>query len=123
MSFVEAAIGSRYTYQTVIWLKRRCPGVQFVWIMGADNLASFHNWQRWRDIASLVPIVVVDRPGSTLRAVRSRAGQALARWRLDETDARLVARRQPPVLIFLHGPRSGTSSTALRRAGQGLQRH
>jgi nicotinate-nucleotide adenylyltransferase len=123
ITFIEAAIGSRYTYQTVSWLKRRCPGVQFVWIMGADNLAGFHFWQRWRDIADLVPIAVVDRPGSTLRAVRSRAGQALWRWRLDESDARLLARRPPPALVFLHGPRSHISSTALRREGLGLKRH
>jgi nicotinate-nucleotide adenylyltransferase len=123
ITFIETAIGSRYTYQTVSWLMRRCPGVHFVWIMGADNLAGFHFWQRWRDIAALVPIAVVDRPGSTLRAVRSRAGQALGRWRLDEADARLIASRRPPALVFLHGPRSHISSTALRRDGHGLKRH
>ena len=26
---------------------RRRPGVRFVWIMGADNLAGFHHWQGW----------------------------------------------------------------------------
>ena len=112
---IEAQIGSRFTYDTLRWLKRRAPGVHFVWIMGADNLRQFHLWRHWRAIADLAPIVVVDRPGSTLKAISSPAGAALARWRIPERDATRFATMQPPALLFLHGPRSGLSSTALRR--------
>jgi nicotinate-nucleotide adenylyltransferase len=112
----EAEIGSRYTYQTIAWLSRRAPGVRFVWIMGADNLGQFHLWRRWREIADLAPIVVVDRPGSTLRALAGRAGGALGRYRRPEAMAARFARLPPPALLFLHGPRSDLSSTALRRA-------
>jgi nicotinate-nucleotide adenylyltransferase len=111
---IEARIGSRYTYETLAWLKRRAPGVHFVWIMGADNLQQFHRWRHWRAIADLVPIVVVDRPGSTLRAISSRAGAALARWRAPERDAGRFAAMRPPALLFLHGRRSDLSSTAIR---------
>ena len=51
---IEAQIGSRFTYDTLLWLKRRAPGVHFVWIMGADNLRQFHLWRHWRSIADLV---------------------------------------------------------------------
>src|SRR6202049_1548159 len=62
---LEAELGTAYTYETVSYLLRRCPGVHFVWIMGADNLRSFHRWQRWRGLAQLVPIAIVDRlPGA-----------------------------------------------------------
>ena len=115
---IETLIGTRYTYETIAYLKRRCPGVYFVWIMGADNLASFHHWRRWRDIAALVPIAVIDRPGSTLKALHSPAGLALAPYRRDETDSLLLARAAPPAFIFLHGPRSALSSTALRETAQ-----
>ena len=64
----EAELGTHYTYETIAYLVRRCPRVRFVWIMGADNLRSFHRWQRWRDIAALVPIAVVDRLGPSLYA-------------------------------------------------------
>jgi nicotinate-nucleotide adenylyltransferase len=110
----EAAIGTRYTFDTVSWLRNRCPGVEFVWIMGADNLASFHRWQRWRDIADLVSIAVVDRPGATLKAMNARGGAYLSRHRLDEREGKLLAKRSPPAFIFLHGPRSEMSSTELR---------
>ena len=111
----EAEIGSRHTYKTLRYLRRRAPGVRFVWIIGADNLADFHRWRRWREVADLAPILVVDRPGSTLRALSSRAAQALRRWRRPERDARRFASLAPPALLFLHGPRSGLSSTSLRR--------
>jgi len=112
----EAEIGARYTYETIAWLRRRAPGAHFVWIMGADNLSKFHLWRHWRGIADLVPILVVDRPGSTLRALAGRAGVVLARWRRPESEAARFARLPPPAFMFLHGPRSGASSTALRHA-------
>jgi nicotinate-nucleotide adenylyltransferase len=112
---IEAAIGTRYTYATLAYLVRRCPGVAFVWVMGADNLTGFHRWQKWREIAATVPIAIIDRPGSTLRAAHSRAGLYLAPWRLREHDGRLLATSEPPAFVFLHGPRSDLSSTLLRR--------
>ena len=113
---VEAQIGTRYTYDTVAYLLRRCPGVHFVWIMGADNLRSFHRWQKWRGIARLVPIAVVDRLGPSLYASASAAGQALARARIPETAAQSLADRKPPAWVYLHGLKSPLSSTALRAA-------
>jgi nicotinate-nucleotide adenylyltransferase len=110
----EAAIGAAYTYQTIIYLKRRCPGVHFVWIMGADNFRVFDRWQRWRDIARLVPIAIIDRPGSTLTALHGRAAETLAPYRLNETGGACLATAAPPAFMFLHGPRSPMSSTALR---------
>ena len=117
VSDIEAQIGSRFTYDTLVWLKRRAPDVHFVWIMGADNLRQFHRWRHWRAIAALVPIVVVDRPGSTLSATSGRAGEALAPWRVPEREAARFAAMRPPALLFLHGRRSKLSSTALRRTG------
>ncbi|QXX74937.1 Nicotinate-nucleotide adenylyltransferase [Methylovirgula sp. HY1] len=117
VSGIEATIGTRYTYETIAYLTQRCPGVHFVWIMGADNLAGFHRWKRWRDIATLVPIAVVDRPGSTWSAIHSPAGALLSRYRFEESSGRAFALARPPAFIFLHGPRSPLSSTALRAKG------
>ena len=64
----EADLGVRYSYQSVEYLARRLPTVRFVWIMGADNLARFDRWQRWRAIADLMPMAVVDRMGESLAA-------------------------------------------------------
>jgi nicotinate-nucleotide adenylyltransferase len=117
---IEARIGARYTYDTILWLIRRCPGVRFVWIMGADNLASFHHWQHWRDIAALVPIAVIGRPGSMTRGPLGKAARVLAGARIAESAARVLPGLAPPAWTFLHAPLDATSSTALREAGQGL---
>jgi nicotinate-nucleotide adenylyltransferase len=114
VSGLEAIINTRYTYDTIRFLITRCPGVNFVWIMGADNLRSFHRWQKWREIASVVPIVVVDRLGPSLYAAAGPAGQALGRFRIPEGAVKGLPLRQPPAWSFLHGLKSPLSSTALR---------
>jgi nicotinate-nucleotide adenylyltransferase len=111
---LESVIKTRYTFDTISWLLSRCPGVRFVWIMGADNLRSFHRWQKWRKIAELVPIVVIDRLGPSLYAAASPAGHALARVRIPEHAASSLPDRKAPVWAFLHGLKSPLSSTALR---------
>ena len=112
---LEARLGTRYTHDTVEALVRRFPRVRFVWLMGADNLVSFHRWQRWRDLARLVPIAVVDRAGSTFQAMGAPAAHALGRWRLDEADAPQLAGRRAPAWVYLHGLKSPLSSTQLRK--------
>jgi nicotinate-nucleotide adenylyltransferase len=120
---LEAAIGVRYSYDAIRYLVMRCPGVHFVWIMGADNLRSFHRWNNWRGIACLVPIAVVDRLGPSLYASASAAGQALGFARLPETGAATLPLRRPPAWIFLHGLKSPLSSTALRAKRQSQSDH
>jgi nicotinate-nucleotide adenylyltransferase len=112
---MEADVGTSRTRDTLRYLKRRCPVARFVWMMGADNLASFDRWHAWQEIAAMVPIAVIDRPGNTLNAVAGRAAAWLAPYRIDESDAATLADRDPPAWIFLHGQRSPLSSTELRR--------
>ena len=76
---IEAVINTRYTYDTIRWLKARCPGVRFVWIMGADNLRSFHRWQKWRGIAQLVPFVVIDRLAQPVSLSAMHASPSMTR--------------------------------------------
>lgn len=113
---LEAVIRTRYTYDTVRYLTARFPQVRFVWIMGADNLRSFHRWQNWRGITDLVPIVVVDRLGPSLYAPGSVAGRALSMYQIPEAKAASLPYRKPPAWIYLHGLKSPLSSTALRAA-------
>lgn len=108
----------RYTADTLALVKARNPGVDFVWIMGADNLKDFHRWQRWRQIAMTFPIAVIDRPGSTLSFLSSVVAKTFDYARVDEGDAPRLARMKAPAWTFIHGPRSSLSSTALRKAAQ-----
>ena len=114
ISGFEAQLGIRYTYQTIAYLRARCPGVRFVWIMGADNLRGFHRWRRWKEIARRVAMVIVDRVGPSLYASAGIAGCTLAWARIPEGAAISLPGRKPPCWVFLHGLKSALSSTALR---------
>jgi nicotinate-nucleotide adenylyltransferase len=122
VSGLEAVIKTRYTYDTIAYLAARCPGVRFVWIMGADNLRSFHRWQNWRGIAETVRIAIVDRLGPSLYATQGVAAQALWRSRIKEDWARSLPDRTPPAWVYLHGLKSPLSSTALRALRMGKRR-
>jgi nicotinate-nucleotide adenylyltransferase len=114
VSCLESVIGTRYTFDTISYLRRRAGGLRFVWIMGADNLAQFHRWQNWRRIAAEVPMAVIDRPPQSFRALAAPAAQALARYRLPESQAASLAVRHPPAWVFLTGMKLNLSSTGLR---------
>ena len=106
--------GTPYTIDLVVGLKRRFPEVNFVWLMGADNLAQFHRWRSWDKIFARLPIAVLDRPGFRLKARAGMAAQRFAPYRVDESDARGLARLEPPAWTILTHRLSGLSSTALR---------
>jgi nicotinate-nucleotide adenylyltransferase len=110
----EAAHNVRYTADTLALVRARNPGVDFVWVMGADGLRDFHRWQRWRQIATTFPIAVIDRPGSTLSFLSSMVAKTFDYARVDEIDAPRLARMKAPAWTFIHGPRSLLSSTAIR---------
>lgn len=114
ISCLESVIGTRYTVDTISYLRRRASGLRFVWIMGADNLAQFHRWQNWRRIASEMPIAVIDRPPQSFRALAAPAAQALARYRLPENRAARLADQPAPAWVFLTGMKLNLSSTGLR---------
>ena len=55
--------GPTYTLETLNALPQ---GPDYVWILGADQLANFCTWRQWSDIAARVQLVVAQRPGSPL---------------------------------------------------------
>jgi len=110
----EAAYGFTYSWQTIRFLTQTLRDRRFVWIMGADNMIDFHRWERWRDIAAMVPMAVYVRPGAAHRAPVARAAVSLARYRIDEGDAGRLASLPPPAWVYLHGLMSPLSSSAIR---------
>lgn len=114
---IEARLGTRTTAATLAALKRRYPGVRFVWLMGADNLAGFHRWDRWPEIMAAVPVGVLARPGDQLRAGLSPAARRFARWRVPQAEAASLPLRQPPAWTLVSGRMLDLSSSELRALG------
>ncbi len=85
--------------------------------MGADNLTSFHKWERWREIANMMPMAVYVRPGDARQAPFSKTAIALSGRRIDESDAHRLADLQAPAWVYMHGIMSDLSSTQIRNGG------
>ncbi len=116
VSAIERELGTVYTVETLRALIRRYPQRQFLWLMGADNLAQFHRWRDWRKIAAMVPIAVVTRPGYHGRALTAPAMGWLRRFVRPAADFRNWTRWRLPALVLLRVPPDRTSATAIRAA-------
>jgi nicotinate-nucleotide adenylyltransferase len=113
---IERELGSPYTIDTLVELRRRYPNRRFVWIMGGDNLVQFDRWRDWRKIAQTVPIAVVSRPGYDGAAHAARAMGWLRRFVRPAAGARNWTEWSTPALVFLRLPLDPTSATGLRAA-------
>lgn len=111
---LEERTGTRYAVDTVGWLKRHQPSRRFVWLMGADNLAQFHRWRRWRELARLVPIAVFARPHYVGAGYIAPAMGWLRRFRRRGSRARYWADWELPAIVILHIPLDPTSATSIR---------
>lgn len=118
VSDLETKLGSAYTIDTIRALKARFPGVKFVWIMGADSLASFHRWKGWTQIMREVPVAVVSRPWISLKSRFSPAARRFAHFRRPSHQAAGLPGSKPPAWVFLRGPLNFQSSTNLRERMQ-----
>ncbi len=115
---VEARLGARYTADTLRALRARYPGVRFVWLMGSDNLATFHRWDNWQEIAQTTPLAVLARPHAQLRAGLSPTARRFAAARLPAEAAPALPLRPAPAWVMLTGPMSDLSSTRIRARGE-----
>jgi nicotinate-nucleotide adenylyltransferase len=104
---------TRYSYDTLRLLHRLAPGLRFVWLMGADNLAGFHRWQRWAELAGETPLAVCDRAPFSHHSLRGVAGTRLAKRRCHRPAS--LATSTPPAWAFLHFRRHPLSATELRK--------
>ncbi len=115
---IEARLGTVYTADTVLALRRRFPGLCFVWLMGADNLIQIDLWKGWQRIFNAVPVAVFARPSYCFRALAAKAAHRFAGARIPEGEAQTLARRRPPAWVFVHGRLNPLSASAIR-AGRG----
>jgi nicotinate-nucleotide adenylyltransferase len=114
VSDFERKSGTRYTVDTLRALLEACPDHRFIWLMGADALVDFDRWKDWRDIAEMVPIAVLPRPGYDDAARAARAMGWLRSFVRPRSQAIQWAEWSPPAILFLRLPTDPTSATALR---------
>lgn len=114
---IEARLGTRFTAETLGGIFALYPGVRFTWLMGADNLADFHLWERWQEIMQALPVGVIARPGERVAARTSPAARRFRAARLPVEAARLLPRATAPAWCLVNVPMLDTSSSAIRARG------
>ncbi len=111
---IETHLGTRYTVDTIAALHRIFPENRFVWLMGADNLKQFAEWQGWRDLMESVPVAVFDRAPYSSEALAAKAARAYATKRLKRANARHLVEYDAPAWIYFNTPRHPASATDIR---------
>jgi nicotinate-nucleotide adenylyltransferase len=114
VSDFEARAGTRYTVDTLHLLLNRYPRDRFIWLMGEDIVAEFHQWKDWRALARMVPIAVMSRPGYDDEARAARAMGWLRRFVRPASQAIRWTEWSAPAISFLRLPPDRTSATRLR---------
>ena len=114
ISDIELGMKTPFSSDIICALYHRYPGARFVWLMGADNLISFHRWQNWSWIMENIPIGVLPRPGKQIRAGLSLAARRYQRYRLKTHEAKFLSRRRAPAWLLLTGSMIDISSTNIR---------
>ena len=113
ISDMEARTGTTRTVELVRDLQQRHSGVHFVWIMGADGLAGFHQWHAWREIADRVPLCIIARPGSGFKARLGPAARQMRARRVAESGAHALLSR-PSGWTYLTEPLHPHASRLMR---------
>lgn len=111
---IETALGTQYTADTIAALQRHFPRLDFVWLMGADNLRQIARWDRWQGIFRSVPIAVFDRPAYSLSALNAKAAQRFAASRVAAEAAAGLVGRRPPAWTFIRCRLHPASATQIR---------
>ena len=114
VSEYEATAGTRYTVDTIAALLKRWPNDEFIWLMGEDIVAQFHQWKDWRRLARMLPIALISRPGYGDDARAARAMGWLRQFVRPSAMAAEWTNWSAPAITFLRLPPDPTSATRLR---------
>ena len=111
---LEFQLNTRYTYETILEVKRLYIGVSFVWLMGSDNLETFNLWKNWKVIVDEVPIGIINRPGKNYFTRKNIMTESCKAYKLPTFFRKLLAFQKPPAWCFISAPLNSTSSTQIR---------
>jgi len=114
VSDFEVEAGTRYTVDTIRKLQEHYPHDRFIWLMGEDTVAQFHQWKDWRKLAESLPIAVIHRPGYDHEAHAARAMGWLRRFVRPSSQAKEWTEWSAPAILLLRLTPDPTSATGLR---------
>ena len=112
---IEKKINSQFSYQTIKYLNYHYKYIKFVWLMGADNLINFHQWQNAHRIFNEIPIVVFRRYGYNQQALKSYISNLYKNFRLKNKNIHVDSFKQLPAWTIIQNKEIRISSTEIRQ--------
>ena len=113
-SDIELNNDFNYSVELLKYLKRKNSRTNFIWIMGEDNILSFHLWKNWRWIANNYKIGVLSRDSSRSAVNASVFASKYKHCRLHSNNAISLRSAMAPAWCLVNSTKSGVSSTDLR---------
>jgi len=111
---IEKKIGSDYSYKTISYILNHYKNIKFFWLMGADNLISFHKWQDWQKIFNNISIVIFKRHGYNTKALKSTASKKYNHARILKSHVNYEDFDKLPSWIIIENKEIKISSTEIR---------
>ena len=112
---IEKKINSQFSYQTIKYLNNHYKYIKFVWLMGADNLINFHQWQNAHRIFNEIPIVVFRRYGYNQQALKSYVSNLYKNFRIKNKNIHIDNFNQLPARTIIQNKEIKISSTEIRK--------
>jgi nicotinate-nucleotide adenylyltransferase len=112
---IEKKINSQFSYQTIKYLNNHYKYIKFFWLMGADNLINFHQWQNAHRIFNEIPIVVFRRYGYNQQALKSYVSNLYKNFRIKNKNIHIDNFNQLPAWTIIQNKEIKISSTEIRK--------
>ena len=112
---IEKKINSQFSYQTIKYLNNHYKYIKFFWLMGADNLINFHQWQNAHRIFNEIPIVVFRRYGYNQQALKSYISNLYKNFRVKNKNIHIDNFNQLPAWTIIQNKEIRISSTEIRQ--------
>ena len=112
---IEYKINSSYSYESLNFIQNYYKNIKFYWLMGADNLINFHQWQKWRDIFNDISIVVFRRHGYNNKALNSVTTKIFSQFQVIANPIKQSYFKQLPSWTWINNREIKISSTEIRK--------
>ena len=112
---IEKKINSKYTYQTLDYLLNHYKNIKFFWLMGADNLINFNEWQKWKQIFKEISIVIFRRHGYNTKALKSMAFRKFSNYQIIPSKLHIYQFNKLPSWTWINNKEIRISSTEIRK--------
>ena len=119
---IEKKINSKYSHYTIKYLKHHFSNIKFYWLMGADNLVNFHQWQNWRQFFNQISIVIFKRHSYNNIALKSIASKTFANYQIKSNQLNQMQFASLPSWAFVQNKEIRISSTEIRKQRALLRR-